>query len=157
TVGRRSELRRAEKAASDSLDARRFWRRTSLTIGAPCFAEPSALTTVPKYDRGRSPDDETKPPSPDLGTRTRGKLGLLLAGSGLTPCPVASTAVKYLPSSLKCAASSRASTVFGDVPAAMKTARAGNVISSPSCQVPSSARTCLRSASACAAPKRSIC
>ena len=60
---------------------------------------------------------------------------------------------KYLPSRWKCAASSRASTVFGCVPAATRIVRAGSVARAYSCHTPSPSVCCSDTArpDACAA------
>src|SRR5258707_15047130 len=62
-----------------------------------------------------------KRPSGKRDKSTSARSGLEIARCGFTGRPSSSQAWKYLPSSWKCAASSRASTVFGWVPAATNT------------------------------------
>ena len=59
-------------------------------------------------------------PSSVRDSSTSARAGFAIEYCGLTGLPSSSQARKYFPSSAKCAASSRASTVFGWVPAATK-------------------------------------
>ena len=71
--------------------------------------------------------------------------------------PSSSSSRKNLPSRWKCAASSRASTVLGCVPAAIRIVRAGSVTRAYSCQTPSPSLCCSETSSAQARPSASMC
>src|SRR5712691_10427518 len=73
-----------------------------------------------------------KRPSSRRCSSTSGCCGLAAWRSGLSGWPASSQAWKYLPSSARLTPSSRASTVLGWVPAAIRTDLAGSSISRPS-------------------------
>ena len=144
-------IRAANAAAGSSVDGARAASARD-TAGQPCLAEPIAFTTLPNQLGCTSPKNEIRrsPGSPDISTCAA--FGFARWCSGFTGRPASSSARKYLPSTAKCAGCSRASTVFGCVPAATNTLRAGSTTSPSARQAPSSSRCWRASAIARTAP-----
>jgi hypothetical protein len=103
------------------------------------LALPIALTTLPENDGCRSPKKLVDRPSARIDVSTAGRAGLARPCTTAAGAPLSSSRRKNLPSSVKWALSSRASTVLGEVPAAIRIMRAGSVAVSGSDVAPSAA------------------
>ena len=138
-VERREErARRSPATPGATLREHARHDRVALLGAAPSPSPRCRRTT----GAGRRRSSIARPSAQHVGQHGRALPGLARPRTTLTGLPSSSSTRKYLPSSVKCAASSRASTVLGCVPAATRIVRAGSVACAVSCHTPSPSVCC---------------